>query len=219
MRVFESKLANAKLALATMFVVLVISIILNFVFVIGLVNVPKHLKVYQENCNGTTTITDPQAVSKVRLQWFVSHVWVGLNSWANNGDTDSIKGFKAVANEITPRFKQNYVEVLKKLKETGLYDNYILSTVALANDAETNVEKVSGGWLVRVTYISTFYFNPYGTSKNYREDVSTANVSSTRIEQNIVFKVVQYPNKWGLALDEIADSKAVVETQKKGDRK
>ena len=219
MRVFESKLANAKLAIATMFVVLVISIILNFILAIGLATAPNHVKVYQAHCDGTTQIIDPQKVSYSRLQWFVSHVWVRLNSWKNNGKADVPVVFKSVSDQITPRFKQAYENVLGELKSDGLFDNYILSTVALDGDAQRNVKKTDGGWLVRVTYISTFYFNPYGTSQDYQDEVTTANVSAQRIEQSIVFKVVQFPNKWGLAIDQIVDSQAISDGTNQNNKK
>ena len=214
---FFNALGNAKLAVMSLFMMLFVSFILNIILGINLSNVPKNVRVYQENCNGGVNVIDPNVVSPVRIQNFVTGEWVKLTSFPSDAKTDSeIALDKNIADGfITPNFVSQYRNMLSVLDKSGYLEDYTVVTIPLSVSADENVKKVDGGWVVKQTFITRFYYNPSEKGKKNLKQIPITETKDARIEhvieQTVVFYVVDYPNNSGLALDSIMDSQTVTE--------
>jgi hypothetical protein len=199
-RPFFNAFGNAKLAVAVLLLVVAVETLLIIILGIGLARVPTHLKIQQENCDGTINIIDPNKISLTTVLNFTSQEWVNLNSWAKNGTTDSVANLKAGDVFLTPSFIKQYKASLKNLNDRGYMDKYVLVTIPIQSNDLTNVVAKDGGWLVRQKFISRFYFNPTDTIDSDKTKYSPVEY---KLEQDITFYVVQYPNDEGLAIDHI----------------
>jgi hypothetical protein len=206
---FENALGNAKLALLAGFIYSVLVTIITIILAVALAMTPSSLKVEQVNADGSVNIKIPGQHLPGFIEGFAAMKWVTLTSWPENGAVDAIKAVKEQKIYLTPRFIQQYEAMLKQLNKDNYLENYVVSTIAIQGDPSKNVEKVAGGWEVKLTFISRFYYNPPSKDNAYSSSGGIDSMSADQLraervfKQIIIFKVVTYPNPMGFGLDEI----------------
>ncbi|WP_440993547.1 DUF2895 family protein [Cysteiniphilum litorale] len=202
---FENALGNAKLAVLSLFIMLIVSIVIIVILAASLANAPNRVTYYEQHCDGSKSVLSANSIPDSQVRSFVVRTWTSLNSWPVNGRTNSIENLVRMKQNFTPRFISQYKSVLASLDQTGFVSNYVLSTIPLyGSNPELElkeVKQISGGWAVKASFISRFYFNPYKDEKTFAaQDQQTLHAEEV-LQQTITFKVVRYPSPSGLALD------------------
>ncbi|WP_203249822.1 hypothetical protein [Cysteiniphilum marinum] len=213
-RPFENALYNAKLALLILLLMLFVSMGLNIFLGVRLSNAPTEIQISQLNCDGSEKVLTLEEVDFGQVMRFARDQWVALNTWANAGAIDSpvVMNELIKAQNVTPKFVQQYRYIMQALDQARLTNSYILTTTGLSSEPMTHVKRVDDGWLVSLRFISRFYFNPYQSEKDFKNQVKQDDISMQRIDQSIIFKVVPYPSRAGLALDEVLKSDDITDS-------
>ena len=170
---FENALGNAKLAILSLFIMLMVSIVIIVILAASLAGAPDKVTYYEQHCDGSQSILSANTIPDSQVRGFVLRTWVELNSWPSDGTVDSIHNLVRMKPYFTPRFIHQYKGVLATLDQSGFVNNYILSTIPIygSNPAIElkKVKEINGGWAVQVSFISRFYFNPYKGEKVFAE--------------------------------------------------
>ena len=201
-RPFENALGNAKLAVLSLLLMLGVSLILNVVLAVGLAVMPRYLQVYDVATDGNTSrMITPNHHTKAIIESFVSAQWVALTSWPANGAVDAPAILKRKRAYLSPTFIKQFQQMLQQLDQNGYLQHYIAVTTPIAVDTATHVwQGPDGDWLVKVKFLTRFYYNPYQAEESFAQLSGSKGRTERIYAQTITFRVVAFPNNLGLGM-------------------
>ena len=189
---FKQSLGNAKLAILSLFIALVLSFILNLCLGFMLFKVPTNMTVFVP-----PQIPDggfegkANEISAEQVYRFAYSTWTNLNSWSNDGS----KAYPAKLTENAPYLTQTFQNVLKQdmsqMNEQGFLYHHTQISYGMAGssfDAQDVQYTGNGTWLVHLEIRTINYVE----STNQNGGFGVAHVASDA-ETSFVFKVTRFP--------------------------
>jgi hypothetical protein len=215
---FQQALGNAKLAIASLSVMLGVSLFLNIMLGISLANAPKDMRVLLNQVPKTGLSVKYGEVAPISVYQMAQNVWESLNTWQQNAVNDAPDTIMSLlkVGYITPNFSNQYTQILDEYKQQGLTDDYKLITQPMHGvlfDPD-DVKPYHNGWQVRLKMTSLFYYNADLSSLDNKNNARLtpqqrfnqltnplASKPIKSITAEYILVVTPAPNDTGLAID------------------
>lgn len=214
MSLFKQTLGNAKLALLSLFVALLLSFVLNIILGAFLYLVPKDMTVFvpahivQGGWHGKSgQINDSQVYR------FTYSTWLALNSWTGNGEKAYPKNLKSNTPYLSKPFQNVLEKEMSQMKDQGfLYHHSQVSYGVNGSSFNNQDVKYIGNdtWLVHLDIRTVNYVS----GNNVNEGFGADHVASDA-QTSFIFKVTKFPiipgfNTSGLVIEGYAVPPKVV---------
>jgi hypothetical protein len=212
---FQQALGNAKLSIATLGSVLILSLVGNLWLGYALAKAPEKTMIYVRGLptNAQTAVPLGQ-ITKQQVYSIAELVWTSLNNWQVDGYKDVPLKLDALHEYMTPNFRNQYAKLLDELNKQGYVKGYkqIMQPSLGSFFNSKDVHTYGNGWVVKLTGTSDFYYNPDGKDLSKQstqptdDDIFRAAIAPLKdkpvktLTVEYYFLVVPYPNEYGLAI-------------------
>jgi len=186
------KFDELTLTIKTLWFVIGLLVLVNFLLIIGWISAPSRLRVYLPPDLTQGALIKVNEVPKSTVYAFAYQIFTAINTWTNSGADDYKKNINAYKNYLSPKFYQELLEDCATRSTTGALGRQRLVTgVSSMGYDPKDVEILGDGtWLVNMHL-------------KIQETVNGSVVKDVTMDYPIVISRVNASiqvNPWGLAI-------------------